>query len=606
MIQEIVNFIDAIPAEYHTEGLSPSQGLHILIKLDEKGESKDDDYQRVIIDKNKRCFVVNAGTRKEFEYNNDFELREFYSQYITLNKGFDSKKKFLSASPYAVCFKGSNIDKLQESFEEYFKTAVRYISNEDRDEVEAFGKFCKEKLLTQIEKDLQETAYDNKYPIWVYLDSSLEKLKTSNEKYLSSKLFNKDDFNLTVDHDVLGISGFLNSAASKKIFMLHKTSIIKDGVNNRISQNDGIPVKLYQFERLLKNKKLPYAVPIFIDKEELNREFVKIYSKDRTQSFREIIRQLFEQRAEDISNYYLINWANKMGIVINDIDYVSKFKFQLDDFIVKNVMDLPNIRNEVHLENVFDFELKIIQKMFNNALIVMTKKETVLFKYFDEIDPKYTTKINYQNILKYRKNFYDFIYKSKHDAITGNIFYDIMISIIVEDIKQDEYKDNRHSKEWGIKEKLNILFSLNKNFDKQNKNFGGLDMATKIPEYQENMRKLLNDSDYHISTDQDFAFAAGQLIYYIIKKSKSSNKSHAMLEPFINKNDPKLFHDAILRGINQYKHAFEWYGETGKGRFEKLVGEILGYECEQRVKELLPIILAGYFSQSLVLETTNN
>ena len=127
-------------------------------------------------------------------------------------------------------------------------------------------------------------------------------------------------------------------------------------------------------------------------------------------------------------------------------------------------------------------------------------------------------------------------------------------------------------------------------------------MASQIPEFQKMMRNLFANENYHLENDADYAFASGQLIYNIIKESKSSNKSHALLEPFINKSDPKLFHKSILLSINQYKHAFEWYGDYGKGRFEKLASEILGYTCSTNIKDLLPIILAGYFSQSMIFE----
>jgi CRISPR-associated protein Csh1 len=119
------------------------------------------------------------------------------------------------------------------------------------------------------------------------------------------------------------------------------------------------------------------------------------------------------------------------------------------------------------------------------------------------------------------------------------------------------------------------------------------------------MRKLFSDENYHIAEDDEFAFAAGQLIYYILKQSKSSNKSHALLEPYISKSDPEQFQQMIIRGFDQYKHSFEWYG-SGKGRFEKLAGDIMGYECKTNIKDMLPVILAGYFSQCLIYEPSQN
>lgn len=128
-------------------------------------------------------------------------------------------------------------------------------------------------------------------------------------------------------------------------------------------------------------------------------------------------------------------------------------------------------------------------------------------------------------------------------------------------------------------------------------------MATRIPEYQEKLRKLLNESSYHLENDDyEFAFSAGQLIYYILTKSQSSSKTHALMEPFISKNDPVQFLQIITRAIDQYKHALEF----GSPRFEKLASEILGYECKTGIKTLLPVLLAGYFSKSLIFEKSNN
>jgi len=600
MIHEIENFVDTIPHAYHTEGLTPSQGLHILIDLNENGELKEK--KSVIINKKGELLDWNQENElKPIENNYDFALREFYSGFITLNKALDSLKKIHSTSPYVLWFKPDSIGKIANSFNEYFKNCrlSEDASEADQREFDNIKLFSEKELVELVKRDEKFKETDKKSYIKVYFQTDIEKLKKCNEQYLLNHLFLKDDFNVEIGDSLFGLSGFLNGANVKKTFMKHPNA--KFVVNNRISQK--LAYNLYLFEKLLKNKKLPNIVPIFIDKEELNGEFVRIFSKDTKQSFREVIRQLFELHKENISNYYLINWANRGGIIINDVDYVSSFKYQLNDIMVKNIMGIKNkegefLRDEA-IENVFQFELNIVQRIFNNALIVKTKKETVMFKYFDDIDPKYTTQSNYQNILQYRNNFYDYIYKSKEDAISGRIFYDIIVSNILGDIKQQD------DKSYSIKEKLNMLFSLNELFDKQNNNFkniGDKTMASLIPEFQNNLRRLFKETDYHITSDGEFAFAAGQLIYYVLTKSQTSSKTHSLLEPFISKKDPQLFKLAITRGIEQYKHAFDF----GSTRFEKLTSEVLGYDCKMNIKELLPVLLAGYFSQSLIFEKSNN
>lgn len=124
-------------------------------------------------------------------------------------------------------------------------------------------------------------------------------------------------------------------------------------------------------------------------------------------------------------------------------------------------------------------------------------------------------------------------------------------------------------------------------------------MASKIPEFQERVKKLFSDPDYHISGDDEFAFDAGQIIYYILYQSETAKKTHALLEPFISKSEPSLFKLTISRGIEQYKHALFF----GHKNFNRLAGEVLGYECKTSIKDLLPTVLAGYFSNSPFFES---
>lgn len=123
-------------------------------------------------------------------------------------------------------------------------------------------------------------------------------------------------------------------------------------------------------------------------------------------------------------------------------------------------------------------------------------------------------------------------------------------------------------------------------------------MASKIPELRYKLYTLLNNENQHISSDEEFAFNAGQLVYYLIYQSETSNKTHALLEPYISKSDPNLFKLAITRGIEKYKHNFPF----GTKKFQKLTSEILGYDCNKIIKDMLPILLAGYFSNSMLLD----
>lgn len=594
MIKEISNFVEKIPEYYFTEGLEPSEGLHIWLKLDDNGNLVEKKIYMVKTSKKKKEFFELISSKLvPTDFPNDLVLREYYSGYITMNKVLDSAKKIHSSSPFVIWFKKQNVTVIQSLLEEYFKTTKKYYEEKYYDlinKTESFLENNLNNLLTEaLEhlKDLKITDY-----IKIYFDVDLEIIKKGYKNYLGSKLFNKEDYN--INNDEYGLSGFLNGDNVKKLFLMHKTSFYN--VNNHISRNEAY--KLYLFERLIKNKpkaKLPNPLPIFIDQDELNNRVVELYNRDGVLSFHNIIHKLLEEHQKDLTNYYLIFWSKKDGLTIHDLDFVSRFRFNLENFSIENLFEIKN-SFEGRIKNVFQFETEIVQKIFNNVLIQKTKENSINFRYFDDIEynPKFMTQTTHLNVLRYRKSFNDYIYKSKTNSITKSIFNKLMLSSILDDIKHDEIINNFHTLDRNIKEKLNIYFSLNKNF-------GGEDMASKIPFLREKLKKLLEEQETHIETDEEFAFNAGQLIYYILYQSESTNKTHALLEPYITKNELTLFKLAITRGIDQYKHKLPY----GTKRFQKLASEVLGYDSKTKIKELLPILLAGYFSNSLLFESKN-
>ncbi|MBX2976923.1 MAG: hypothetical protein KF721_12375 [Ignavibacteriaceae bacterium] len=611
MIKEVSNFVERLDDEYFIEGLSPTEGLYFYIKLDELG-----------IEVEKKCYIVKTEKKQlkcfdekltEIDFPYHLLLREYYSAIINSdqNKGLDlggsGGKKIQSANPYSVWFKkeqlekGESVKNLNQRFSYYFNNAKKYLDTSRIAEIDNIQKFCETELLKLLVKQVSEVEKvagarikPTNY-IKITFETDIDTVKKCYEEYLGSKLFNKSDYNL--ENNEYGLSGFKNSDNPKKILIMHKTTSFN--INNHISRKEA--TNLYLFERLLKNKpnsKLPNPLPIFVDETELNSELVRLYSKEGVNKYHEIIKILINYHKRDLSNYYLLFWSKMEGWTLHDLDFVPQFRFKLEDFIMSNYFLKDSY--EGRIENVFQFEYEIVQKIFSNVLIQKyedksSKEKKILFKYFDEIEynSKFMTKTTHINVLKYRKSFYDFIYKSKSNAINSYMFSELMLTTIIDDIKHHNNKTGYNATDYNIKEKLNIYFSLNKNF-------GGEDMGSKIQPLQEKLKLLLKEPETHIETDEEFAFAAGQLVYYILYQSEASNKTHALMEPYITKNDPTLFKSTVARGIEQYKHKFLF----GTKRFQKLASEVLAWETETKIKEMLPLFLAGYFSNSLLFDSS--
>ena len=168
---------------------------------------------------------------------------------------------------------------------------------------------------------------------------------------------------------------------------------------------------------------------------------------------------------------------------------------------------------------------------------------------------------------------------------------EMFMESIIDDLRHDE----EFKKTAQIRKKLSLWFGLQPLFD-NNSNTNS--MANKTVELQMKIREIAQTESFHIATDDEFAFAAGQLIWKLLIQSESANRSHALLEPFLQKTEPVLFKQAIASTFNMYKYKFVLY--PTKYEFDKLFSEVMGYEpIFSNMKEHQPMILAGYFSESI-------
>lgn len=587
MLTEIINFMKSLSEENLKRGVTLDSGLYITTQTD-----------------NNKLEIVNKLFYKKGEeitnFLNNYLLLKNYTICVSARKKLDNPEKLnYSCSPFCLIYGVEKFKKLltldiDAYFKKLFNNAISFcISKDQKEYAEKFLKSINRIFLNNITNfEEYKSLRSNDYICIFYENASLDDYMETYNKYLAQKVFNDEQYNKTINGEVYGVSDYLSGYNQKKPFLKHKTASFS--INNRLSGDNAL--YLFRFLQFQLNNVLPNPLPIFIEKKELNNEVVKIFNRDenRKVGFAEIIYEVYE-RDNDLGNYYLFNFFGKN---VNDFDFVTSFQYNfVPPLLIEDLFDIQNGKSIV-INNIFEFEKIIMQKIFENQLIQKTKDNIIRLRYFDEIkyNPLYIRAKMYHLVITYRKAFYDFIYKSKKHVITKNMFDIIMITGIIDNINEDKYNDRKHTKEFSIKEKLNIWFSLYNFFDIQQTNKGVLNMANMIKDFQIRMQQLITEKDIHIENDQEFAYASGQLIYYLLNCSESSNKTHALLEPFLQKTDLIQFKLAISRTFNQFKHAIKFY----KGRFEKLMSEILSYNIECNLKDLLPIILAGYFAENVI------
>ncbi|WP_293929172.1 hypothetical protein [Sphingobacterium sp. UBA6320] len=643
MIKELINFTNNLDEEFKNLGSSPKEGLHILMRYqtDEYGVISMDetDYQYEFFSKKQK-----TGTSEFLNYCKSLHQNAWC---IDTNKCFDLPTKAIhTCSPFSVAFKQEHLEggakfnankkkkQIYDRFSDYFaKAFALFKDNNEQEKYIVFKNFFSDNAFSSVLKKIEEERADqfnksteeaeklksqfkeekdksikeslksqiadyeqellkvkplddSNYIIF-YLDLPLEQYKEVHKKYLDDKLFNTDKYNTAPNEEglILGTNNFMNGFNGNMPFLMHQTASFD--ITGRISNQDA--KLLNDLKNMFPNKTLPNPLPILIYEDELQNEVIGLFKESSFKlSYREILERLIADNEVDLSNYYLLFWQNTMdGIVFKDFDYVSKFDYKVKDLIIHNLFEIREKGGKVDkhyslIKNIFDFELQVLKPLIQN------KYHRVDF--FGDLNKDEFAKLDltFSSFSKYRKAVYDFVYKSQRSSIDGHAFYEMVFNSILDDIK--------NGNNYGVKEKLNIWYSLYDYFNPKK----NINMINRLKEYQDFVREIINDEDLNDITDEKFAFAAGQVIEYILSKSKSADNSFNLLEPYLQQSRCAEFKKAIANDFSRYKH------ENFSKNFEKVAAFVLSYETSANLKNLLPQILSGAFAKNQLFSSNSS
>jgi CRISPR-associated protein Csh1 len=607
MIKEICQFVEILEKEtpdLFEEGGKLKEGIYVALDI---GLTDGKFYLRNV-DESGRIWKDDIGLfTKKTEITPFFEKCRLVMQAskpVSGAKIFNPNKKIfnVTCSPYAVGFTKKFLDKnlpeidqsgiMSELTNQYLKKAEEFIEDgQTRVWFESLKNYLSFYFWSILEKIGYNELKDSFAVVFFLKEPTIDDYKIPYQKYLGLNVFNKAEYNTLYNDITYGISDSLSSFNGKKMFLQHQSASFR--YNFRINGEEA--QLIWKFYQLQQNKQLPNPLPIFVDKEEanLNSDVVKLFNSEGKTSYTEIISSLLNRRKTNLQNFYLL-FIQKGQII--DLDFVPTFKYVLKDkennnFVIKDILGKESLTYfDSSKDNIFDFQKNVINQIFNNQLIINNR-----LMYFDDdlkIAPKYgLTDAIYNLLNKFRRSWYDFVYKSMHHEITMIMINEMFTDSIIDDLRHDE----EMKKTFQIRKKISFWFGLQPFFDNQ---FKQNNMANKTQELQTKLRTVAQTESLHIENDDEFSFAAGQIIWKLLIQSESANRTHALLEPFLQKTDPNLFKHAIANTFNLYKYKFTLY--PSKYEFDKLFSEVMGYDPTiVNMKEHLPLILAGYFSESV-------
>lgn len=645
MIKEIVEFMDANPniEDYFIKDELSNSYLHYYIKIKNNMicnslldiENLDDEFKNIL----KYMTYYQKGMHNKYlDKNKGLGGSSPYILTVKVFYNIDNNKEIIKTNLYNI--KPNNANRIKVQFE----SAIKYLRDDnEKNELSSIQKYLEENLEEKLlENRIIIQTLKNKYnnqkkdkkevsiEVRIYIDVGLEKVKSFYEKFVEERAF--------LDTKKAGLHDgkcHICNKKSNQLSLPYILSTLGDEFGMKLTMPLKITnaicktctLKLHKFKVMTDDNQLTKPFPLFIDKKNLfgqQKEILK--DNEKKKSYREIIKSIYYTNPKDLKNFYLLNYYSKNDngwkLQIRDLDYVENFQYMTN----LKIYNFIQISNSFILDNFYNENLSVFQfEKIVNGLFFEGKLQNNYFSNHKDFKITYW-KINSTNsnnllknyLIKYRQNFYDFIYKSHKSALDLIDFREMLIDIIIDNIKHDEKnKDGYSIYENEIKEKLNFLFSI-ENYKIKEKNVQS-DELIKLKEKLKNTlgyfeeykdrnetkTRFVNGVD-HIELNEEndklFAFLIGQFARYLLSlsKAKKENLTHADFAGFLDWQDSKLLKEYVSEIFNKYAHELQYNKYNGK--VENAISIIQTYKEDLNMDSVKEYLIAGYFVNNYFYE----
>lgn len=547
----------------------PAEGTYIIVRPVGDGFEVA---AAVDVRKDKKTKEVEA-TRHE--YYNLICQYDYHSRLIDINKPIDSKKIIHSNNYLAFFVKKESIfsEKLTDQIiEGYYKIlsmpTLKYFKNSRKiykqveNEIGAIDIQRLEKIKLWICDNIYnlDITKEKNY-LKIFFEYPLEEYLREEKRYLLPNIYNKNENNITVDGKIYGMP------------------------NNNIGLNLNKPA--------LENKTRPIATPYLLDNQEvlMQKYFFDFLTNMATLGENNVYVDIDNKNIYGLKNGDLLGCdftglflriQKGKEVEIHNYDTITGYKVKLEKpFLYDNILGI-NLDNEFataytykEIDNKNELQVLINELLFAKFLTT---------NYFT--DPNEITITNStvkKCIVLARTALYDWLYKDN-----GQEVYTALKKVIFALIKYstDEGYSIRAAHQ------LNFYFSIIDYFE------GGAIMADMLESIKKSLRYKINLSENSsIDSDDEYYFAIGQIVSYLLSKSKSSTVPLGLLKPILNSAKNEIVKEKVRVMYNKYNHE----KDVNTKRFKNMYTMVLGYIPDNQINQ--DMIHAGYLSNNLMYES---
>lgn len=289
--------------------------------------------------------------------------------------------------------------------------------------------------------------------------------------------------------------------------------------------------------------------------------------------------EVSERNIENDTCLYLYKTTNNGRPLIQDFAIINRRK-KMKPIKIKNYLNLDNME-EQNIENTKVLEKKIDEYYYNNKLAGNYYNDDVKAKagvFSDrQVDILMTTK---QAMLDYFKKGIEVGFRACIDNMTKEMVLQKFIDKEYINVKDIAYAQNF---------RLNLL-----NYYQVG---GKEEMGNRIKNLYETLKEKTERNEIATcETDEEFYFAAGQVIYYLVSQSEAKNKTQGLVTPFLELSTSIKLKQAIISMYKKYGYKIT----LRNPKTNNLIGMVTGYETQSKASDYQDLIISGICSKNII------
>ncbi|WP_394922902.1 hypothetical protein [uncultured Robinsoniella sp.] len=389
--------------------------------------------------------------------------------------------------------------------------------------------------------------------------------KCESNRYLFLNIFNNNKYNEMESEEILGFPNDNMGMNTKKPFLANRTRKVT------------LPCLMDKNQAILRTKLFDYLmglasrgkVNVYINAEQL---WIRGYSNS--------------EEPQGVRNGYFLRLKKGTEVEIHQGDTISQYNTNLKPiFVLKNVIGISDKtleKYDLQYNTTYDklWKLKSIidQTFFENKLSN---------NFFTEAkDISISDGVLKRTLLESRDRLFAWFCKG-NDTNLETLLDKITMDLIINTIE--------NGKDFLAQRQFNLRWSL---FDYLHGNRG-------IEFKMENIRKLLREKielkdDWEFVSAEEFSYAVGQMVSYLVSRSKSNNNSSTMINVYLNAKGYDVIKSRLLDLYMKYNYDIPHFPDKNKA--EIIFTHVMSYASKENEELSKEMIAAGFTATSLIYD----